>query len=102
MILKVNHDGLNNVSNTMKKDKDIFNAEIEKILANIKQLRTIWIGDRYIFYISGNFAEFANKMKRISKTLDVLSNVCDKTNNGYKEIDEEVSEELKREAMINE
>ena len=41
MILKVNHDGLNNVSNTMKKDKDIFNAEIEKILANINQLRTI-------------------------------------------------------------
>ena len=101
MILKVNHDGLNNVSNTMKKDKDIFNAEIEKILANIKQLRTIWIGeDSNVF--CNNFAEFANKMKRISKTLDVLSNVCYKTNNGYKEIDEEVSEELKREAMINE
>ena len=98
MILKVNPDELNNVSNNIKKDVDVFNTEIEKINGNIEKLKLIWQGedaDRF----NENFTGFVNKMKSVPNTLDVLSKTCDNTNRGYQEIDLEISSELKGEAV---
>ena len=101
MILKVNHEELANVSDTMKSDKELFDTEIDNIVSNIDILKNVWKGEDSDNFCE-NLLEFTNKMRTISDALETLSNTCETANTGYKTIDTEVSEELKREAVTDE
>lgn len=101
MVLKVNRDELYDVTNVMKKDKDSYNQEVEKLQQNIETLKTIWQGeDSRVFCEKAS--EYFTKMKEISTTLDTLSEFCDKTNKGINDADEDFGKSLETEALENE
>lgn len=96
MLLKVKHEELRGVLNTMKKDGDAYDTEIEKMLSEIDKLRTIWQGqDATIF--CDNVHAYITKMKNIPIALRNMSTFINKANNGYEENDESFSKELQTE-----
>lgn len=98
MLLKVKHEELHDVLNTMVKDGDAYDTEIEKMLGEIEKLRTIWQGqDATVF--CDNVHAYITKMKNIPIALRNMSTFIDKANNGYTEKDEEFSKELEKEAF---
>ncbi|MBR1385852.1 MAG: WXG100 family type VII secretion target [Bacilli bacterium] len=97
MILKVRHDELNNVKNSIYKDKDILDGEIENLLKSAETLRGIWQGKDSTAFCN-NFVNYANKMKNISITFQNIAHFIEQANKGYEERDEEFAHSLKMEA----
>ena len=101
MILKVDPDELLDVTKVMKKDVERFNKEIANMEGSLEKIRNNWKGvDADAF--TTNFTNFIKKMKAIPKSIETLSKVCDKTNEGYTTRDEEFAKELKEGAVENE
>ena len=97
MVLKVSPGELRTVTDTMKKDKEEYEIEIEKMLSEIDKLRTIWQGtDATVF--CDNVYNYVSKMKNITIALGNMSTFMNNANNGYTENDEEFSKELETEA----
>lgn len=97
MVLKVKHEELNQVSNTIKTDSDACAVEIDNILSNIELLKEIWQGtDADTFY--ENFSIYVTNMKNLTAAMDNMSNIINVTNNGYRNCDEKFGEALKAEA----
>ena len=101
MILKVDPDELLNVSDIMKKDSDNYNEEIDKMFATLEKLKGIWQGADANAFIE-NLSNFLNRMKGIPTTLDALSQLCNKSNEGYTTRDEAFANELKGRVLDHE
>lgn len=101
MLLKVNRDELYDVTNVMKKDKEAYEKEVEKLQKNIETLKTIWEGEDSRVFCE-KVSEYLTKMKEISTTLGTLSEFCDKTNKGFNDRDEDFGNSLQTEALENE
>ena len=97
MELRVSHNELNNVKNTMFKDKDILDNEIEHLLKQINILRGIWQGKDSTAFCN-NFEDYANKMKNVSITFENIGKFIETANKGYEEQDETFAHSLKMEA----
>lgn len=97
MLLKVRHEELYDVVNTMEKDGDAYDTEIDNMLKEIEKLRTIWQGqDAKIF--CDNAQNYITKMKNIPVALRNMSTFTKKVNGGYSDNDESFSKELETEA----
>ncbi len=96
MELKVKHEELQNVLSTMRKDGDAYNVEIDNLLKQIEELKTIWQGQDADQFCS-NVSLYVEKMKKIPVALRQMSGVVEKANIGYSDNDEEFSKELQTE-----
>lgn len=97
MIIKVKHDELNDVSNTIKKDSEDYDVEIEMMLNSVELLKNIWQGDDASIFCD-NFTDYLTRMKGIPVTLRKMSEAIDTANEGYQEFDESFSSKLVVEA----
>ena len=86
MDLKVDTDELLDVMNVMKKDAGDYDKEINNILGCIETLRTIWMGQDATIYCE-NVSSYVRKMKGITSAMTAMSEVGEKTCNGYLEYD---------------
>ena len=101
MVLKVDPDELQDVAKIMEKDSQRYKKEIGNMEASLEKIANNWKGiDADSFVI--NFRNFLKKMKGIPATMDTLSEVCNKANEGYVSRDEEFARELKEGAFNNE
>ena len=97
MILKVDHDGLYDVTKTLKNDRDDYRKEIDNMLKQIEKLKTIWKGkDAEIFCSKAH--DYIQNMKKIPNTMQQLATVGDKANAGYADNDELFGRQLESEA----
>ena len=97
MSIKAKHEELNNVFDVMTKDGDSYDVEIEKMLKEVEELRTIWSGvDAKAF--CDNFEGYLTKMKNIPIALRNMSKYGKKVDRGYIENDEAFAKELEKEA----
>ena len=101
MVLKVDHEELSNVTSTMKKDAEKTKTEIENMEKALERLRNIWEGQDSDAFCT-NLENFLTKFKGIPTTLETISKVCDESNAGFKERDEEFGKALEAEAVANE
>ena len=101
MILKVDPDELLDVTKVIKKDAEKYYKEIDNLQNSLEIINRNWKGIDAEAFVT-NFNNFLKKMKGIPATLDVLSKICDKTNEGYTSRDEEIAKELKEGAIENE
>ena len=97
MIIKVKHNELNQVSNTLKKDSDACAVEIENILKNIEELKGVWQGEDANIFCE-NLRIYVTNMKNIPIAMNNMSNAINTSDNGYKVCDEKYGEALKAEA----
>lgn len=94
MVLKVDPDELVNVSNVMKNDSDKYKTEIDTMEATLEKLKNVWKGGDADAFIE-NLTYFLTRMRGIPETLSTLSQLCNKSNEGYTSRDEEFAKELK-------
>ena len=97
MLLKVKHNELNQVSDTIKNDSEAYDVEIEKMLKNIETLKGIWQGDDADTFCE-NATEYITKMKNITVAMRNMNKVITAANKGYEDNDEAFGSALKVEA----
>lgn len=101
MRLKVDPDELLDFSKVIKNDSDKYTTEIDNMEASLEKLKRIWQGEDARAFTE-NFTNFLTRMKGIPQTLSTLSELCDKSNEGFKTRDENFAKELKERALKDE
>ncbi len=101
MVLKVDPDELLDVTKVMKKDAERYFKEIEKMEKTLEIVKLNWVGVDAVAFTT-NFTNFLKKMKGIPATIETLSKICDKSNEGYTTRDKDFARELKEGAINNE
>ena len=101
MILKVNHGELDNVSDVMVKDVDIYRKEIDNMEKEIERLQTIWQGEDSDIFCT-NALNYIRKLKGIPESLETMSKFMNKSNEVFRKTDEEFGKKLETEALNNE
>ena len=101
MVLKVDPDELQSVAKVMEKDSERYKKEIENMEGSLEIIERNWKGVDAEAFIT-NFHNFIKKMKAIPETIDTLSEVCSKTNEGYVTRDKAFANELKEGAINSE
>ena len=95
-MLKMDHEEIDSVKNTIDEDQTQLDDEITKMEAQLAKLRTIWQGQDADQFCN-NFEEYLTKMKGIPVALRNVSSFVDKTNKNFQEKDKEFSSELNKE-----
>ena len=101
MVLKVDPDELLDVTKVNRKDIEKFAKEIENMQGSLEIIKRNWKGVDSQTFIT-NFNNFLKKMSALPKSLETLSQISDKTNEGYDNRDKEFARELKEGAINNE
>ncbi len=101
MILKVDPDELQDVTKVMKKDAERYYKEIENLEGSLETIKRNWVGEDADAFTT-NFTNFLKKMRGIPATIETLSKICDKSNEGYTTRDKDFARELKEGAIENE
>lgn len=96
-MLKVKHNELKEVSNTLVKDSEAYDTEITNMLNNIETLRGIWQGEDASVFCD-NVSEYISKMSNISIAMRNMSNAITTVDGGYEAFDETFSNSLLEEA----
>ena len=96
MEIKVKHEELNKVKNTMIKDAEDFNSDIDKLIEQVRILKTIWQGQDADKFIA-NAEMFFEKMKGLPITMNAMGKFINKANGDFEEGDEAFSKELETE-----
>ena len=95
MDFEVDTDILRVTENTLHKDADRFNEELNLWNEEIDKLKTVWSGeDADIFYT--RIGEYLLKLKMVSETENVFGNLLNKSYTTYEEQDSSFSSELKK------
>ena len=98
MILKANHEELEDVTKTMDTGVDTCKTELDVIEEAINELSEVWKGDAAdIFY--ANSLSYMHRLKGIPESLDTMSKFVNKSNGIYKKTDEEYGKKLETEAL---
>ena len=96
MIIKVDKEKLNDVSNDLMKSSNSISDEIKLWEDNISNLKNIWQGkDADIFY--SRIENYLIKLKMLSETTGSIGKFINSANSKYIAKDEEFAEELKKE-----
>lgn len=96
MILKVDKEELQNVSEELLKSSSTFVEEIKLWEKEITELTEIWDGyDAQLFY--DRITTYLEKLKMVSACSNSLSTIISKTNGEYIKKDEEFANDLKKE-----
>ena len=97
MVIKVKHNELKDVADTLIKDSEAYDTEINNMLSSIDTLRGIWQGvDADTF--CDNVSEYLSKMNNITTAMRSMSKAITTVNGGYEAYDETFSDSLKAEA----
>ena len=97
MIVKVKHNELNQVSDTLINDSEVLDTEFANMNTQIEKLREIWQGvDAEIF--CDNMSNYISRMNNITVAMRNMSNAITTVDNGYKAYDDAFSDALKSEA----
>ena len=97
MVIKVKHDILEDVSTTLVKDSEAYDAEITNMLKSIDTLRDIWQGEDATVFCD-NVTEYISKMSNIPIAMRNMSNAITTIDSGYKAYDDTFSKTLMEEA----
>jgi uncharacterized protein YukE len=98
MIIKVSHNEITDIKNTLNKDRSDFDVEIDKMLDQMERLKEIWSGyDASIFFEKAY--EYISNMKKITNTMGSIATFSEKANGGFIEVDESFSKKLEEEAQ---
>ncbi len=96
VLIKVDHEELDVVRNSMKTDGELLSEEITNLMSELEKLRGIWQGvDADTFY--NNVLNYLTKMKSIPAYLDVVNKFISRINDKYTDNDEAFSRELNTE-----
>lgn len=96
MILKVDKEELQNVSDELFKSSSSFEEEIKLWEKEISELKEIWEGyDAEVFY--NRISAYLEKLKMVSACSSSISSVISKTNDEYIKKDDEFANDLKKE-----
>ena len=101
MIIKANHDELNNYVNHTNKNSVLLQNEIDNVIMNVKKLGAIWQGDDYNKF-SDNILTYFTRMKVIPNTLSTISTFIKKVDDSYIESDESFANDLRKEVNFHE
>ncbi len=94
MILKVRHEELKEYKNVMKKDSELLNTEIHRMLKTLDDLQLIWQGeDSDRFY--KNAHDYIMRMKTLPNALNTMGDFINKVDDNYSESDEMFAKELR-------
>ena len=97
--LKVDPEELQLVRDSMDKDGDAFDKEIDKMLALNEKLREeCWAGEDATTWCN-NFHNYLIKMKTLPQNIKQISNQVKQTGVAYTEKDYEFGDELNKEAI---
>lgn len=98
MNLKVKHNELNNVKDTVKSDAEKIDAEINYWISSIEKLKTIWQGeDATVFY--NKATTYVQRMKVITECFRTMSEFMGDANVLYEDVDNSMKDELEKESM---
>ena len=95
MKLKVNNKELVPVMNLVDEDTNDLNKQLDGLLNQIKDLRTIWMGndsDTFCDYAE----EYINFLKIIPQLYNSLNDVMKLASSNYQKIDKEYAERMKK------
>ena len=96
MILKVDKEELQNVSDELIKSSSSFEEEIKLWEKEVSELKEIWDGyDAKLFY--NRITSYLEKLKMVSACSNSLGTVISKTNSEYIKKDDEFANDLKKE-----
>ena len=93
MILKVKHNELKDVANTLTKDSEAYDTEITNMLNSINTLKEIWQGDDATEFCD-KVTEYLSNMSNIPIAMRNMSNAITTIDNGYEAFDETFSNSL--------
>ena len=96
-MLKVKHNELKEVSNTLVKDSEAYDTEITNMLNSVETLRGIWQGEDASVFCD-NVSEYIYNMSNISIAMRNMSNAITTVDGGYEAFDETFSNSLLEEA----
>ena len=96
MILKVDKEELNNVSDELIKSSTSFSDEIDVWEKAITELKEIWDGDAAQKFYS-KIDPYLEKLRMVSTCSNSLGTIIEKTNKEYIQKDEAYADELKKE-----
>lgn len=98
MNLKVRHNELNNVKDTIKEDAIKIDEEINYWTNSIEKLKSIWQGeDADVFYTKAN--TYVQRMKVIPECFRTMSEFMSDANVLYEDVDNSLKDELEKESM---
>ena len=97
MLIKVKHNELKDVSKTLVKDSEAYDAEITNMLSSIDTLRDIWQGEDATEFCD-NVSDFLSRMNNITVAMKNMSNAINTIDSGYLAYDDVFSSSLKEEA----
>ncbi len=96
MILKVNHDDLNVVTDNMLKNSDALTVEIDNLLDYLESIKLIWRGqDSDTFY--DNAYNYINRMKIIPAAIDTFGKFIKEVDGQYVDSDNSFAKDLQKE-----
>lgn len=98
MIVKVKFEELNEVKNTMLKDKNSFEIEVNRLLGAMEKLKTIWTGDDADMFYK-NAYPYIKRMRVISEAIETLGNFIDGSAKQYVESERQNSSIMKSEVF---
>lgn len=101
MRIKANLKEIENVKNTLNEDSKNISTQIDSLLGQINELKTIWQGSASDeFYNSAE--EYISFLKTVPGIYNALSQVMDKAVNNYRSIDKECGLNMKKAVVKHE
>ena len=97
MLIKVKHDLLKDVSETLVKDSEAYDTEITNMINSIDTLRGIWQGEDATTFCD-NVTEYLSNVKEVPVVMRNMSNAITTVDGGYEAFDETFSNSLLEEA----
>lgn len=96
MVLKVNHENLNGVTDNMLKNSDALTVEIDNLLDYLESIKLIWRGqDSDTFY--DNAYNYINRMKIIPAAIETFGKFIKEVDNQYVDSDNSFANDLQKE-----